>query len=216
MSYEPLTIEAESEAHPVKVNRRTIAKQRTREKVLEAARTLFIQRGYEGATIRDIAQAAGMSTGAVFANFADKSELFDAIIKGDLELLHEQMSTAAASAKGVEQVLLGMFGAGYSLYLKQLPMVQAVISASWTRDANNENEHRVALKPLLGLVEAALKRGVADGEIAKTVDLGLLLDTVWDLYLVNYRRAVFDELGVEQLTARLSTQLSMLLRGARP
>ncbi|WP_369061216.1 TetR family transcriptional regulator [Caulobacter sp. 73W] len=216
MSYEPLTIEAESEAHPVKVNRRTIAKQRTREKVLEAARTLFIQRGYEGATIRDIAQAAGMSTGAVFANFADKSELFDAIIKGDLELLHEQMSAAAANAKGVEQVLLGMFGAGYSLYLKQLPMVQAVISASWTRDANNENEHRVALKPLLALVEAALKRGVADGEIAKTVDLGLLLDTVWDLYLVNYRRAVFDELGVEQLTARLSTQLSMLLRGARP
>ncbi|MDG2519957.1 TetR/AcrR family transcriptional regulator [Caulobacter segnis] len=216
MSYEPLTIEAESEAPPVKVNRRTIAKQRTREKVLEAARTLFIQRGYEGATIRDIAQAAGMSTGAVFANFADKSELFDAIIKGDLEELHEQMSAAASDAKGVEQVLLGMFGAGYSLYLKQLPMVQAVISASWTRDANNENEHRAALKPLLALVEAALKRGVADGEIAKTVDLGLLLDTVWDLYLVNYRRAVFDELGVEQLTARLSSQLSMLLRGARP
>jgi AcrR family transcriptional regulator len=216
MSYEPLTIEAESEAPSVKVNRRTIAKQRTREKVLEAARTLFIQRGYEGATIRDIAQAAGMSTGAVFANFADKSELFDAIIKGDLELLHEQMSAAAANASGVERALLEMFGAGYSLYLKQLPMVQAVISASWTRDASNENEHRAALKPLLGLVEAALKRGVADGEIAKTVDLQLLLETVWDLYLVNYRRAVFDELGHEQLTARLSSQLSMLLKGARP
>ncbi|WP_269714405.1 TetR/AcrR family transcriptional regulator [Caulobacter sp. NIBR2454] len=216
MSYEPLTIEADSEAPQVKVNRRTIAKQRTREKVLEAARTLFIQRGYEGATIRDIAQAAGMSTGAVFANFADKSELFDAIIKSDLELLHEQMATAASNAAGVERALLDMFGAGYRLYLRQLPMVQAIVSASWTRDQNNETQHRMALKPLLDLVQSALQRGVADGEIAKTVDLSLMLETVWDLYLVNYRRAVFDELGFDQLMARLSTQLSMLLRGARP
>src|SRR3546814_6547492 len=47
--------------------RRTLAKQQTRAKVLAAARRLFSEEGYEGATIRDIAAAAGMSTGAVFA-----------------------------------------------------------------------------------------------------------------------------------------------------
>jgi len=57
-------------------NQRALAKQRTREKIIAAARALFAERGYEGATIRDIAKAAGMSTGAVFASFTDKSDLF--------------------------------------------------------------------------------------------------------------------------------------------
>ncbi|RZJ84118.1 MAG: TetR/AcrR family transcriptional regulator, partial [Brevundimonas sp.] len=66
-------------AEPVRLNRRQAAKIRTREKVLEAASQLFAERGYDAATIRDIAKAAGMSTGAVFANFQDKAELFEAV-----------------------------------------------------------------------------------------------------------------------------------------
>lgn len=48
----------------------------TRAKVLDAAKLLFEAGGYEAATIRSIAKCAGMSTGAVFANFADKAALY--------------------------------------------------------------------------------------------------------------------------------------------
>lgn len=60
------------------LNRRQIAKARTADKVLAAARAFFETRGYQEATIRRIAQAAGMSTGAVFANYQDKAELYAA------------------------------------------------------------------------------------------------------------------------------------------
>lgn len=40
------------------------------------AAELFRQRGYEHVTIRDVAKAAGMSTGAVFSTFADKDDMF--------------------------------------------------------------------------------------------------------------------------------------------
>lgn len=63
-----------------RVNQRTAAKARTRAKVLQAATELFAEPGgYEGATIRKIAKRAGMSTGAVFANFEDKAELYQTI-----------------------------------------------------------------------------------------------------------------------------------------
>ena len=62
-----------------RMNRRDMAKARTRQKVLDAATALFEGDGYEAGTIRDIAKAAGMSTGAVFANFEDKAELYDTI-----------------------------------------------------------------------------------------------------------------------------------------
>jgi AcrR family transcriptional regulator len=61
------------------LNRRQQAKARTRAKVLEAARVLFEAKGYDAATIREIAKGAGMSTGAVFANFEDKAHLYETI-----------------------------------------------------------------------------------------------------------------------------------------
>lgn len=65
---------------PPALNRRAAAKARTRQKVLEAAADLFGQPGgYERGTIRSIAAAAGMSTGAVFANFEDKAAVYQAI-----------------------------------------------------------------------------------------------------------------------------------------
>jgi AcrR family transcriptional regulator len=59
--------------------RRAEAKVATRAKVLDAAKVLFEAGGYEAATIRSIAHVAGMSTGAVFANFASKAEVYRAL-----------------------------------------------------------------------------------------------------------------------------------------
>lgn len=51
----------------------------TRAKILEVAERMFAVKGYEGTTIRDIAAAAELSTGAIFSNFADKADLFKVV-----------------------------------------------------------------------------------------------------------------------------------------
>lgn len=61
------------------LNRRQQAKARTRQRVLDAGERLFRAEGYDGATIRRIADVAGMSTGAVFANFESKADLYRAL-----------------------------------------------------------------------------------------------------------------------------------------
>src|SRR6218665_29763 len=86
------TVNAESAP---RLNRRQAAKIRTRQKVLDAARSLFAERGYEPATIRDIAKGAGMSTGAVFANFQDKAELFETVLAEDMTRLAETVKAGA-------------------------------------------------------------------------------------------------------------------------
>lgn len=55
----------------------------TRGKVLSAAIRLFSERGFSGVDMRSIAGAAGMSTGAVFAHFTGKDELFAACFPED-------------------------------------------------------------------------------------------------------------------------------------
>ena len=64
-----------STEEPKRLNRRQAAKVRTRQRVFDSAETLFKDVGFERATIRAIAKGAGMSTGAVFANFEDKTAL---------------------------------------------------------------------------------------------------------------------------------------------
>ena len=110
-------IQAVSDTPAKAPTRRALAKQQTRAKVLDAARRLFSEQGYEGATIRDIAAAAGMSTGAVFANFTDKSDLFREIMLTDMTALAEAMREAASHGDGAEDSLLKVFVAGYKFYL---------------------------------------------------------------------------------------------------
>src|SRR5947199_10623034 len=52
---------------------------RTRAKLLEAARSLIREKGHEQTTLEDIAERAGMTTGAIYGNFKNRSELFIAL-----------------------------------------------------------------------------------------------------------------------------------------
>ena len=49
---------------------------RTRTKLLEAARSLIREKGYEHTTLDAIAERAGMTTGAIYGNFKNRDELF--------------------------------------------------------------------------------------------------------------------------------------------
>ena len=52
---------------------------RTRAALLEAARALVRERGYERTTLEKVAHRAGMTTGAIYGNFKNRDELFIAL-----------------------------------------------------------------------------------------------------------------------------------------
>jgi AcrR family transcriptional regulator len=54
-------------------------RERTRAKLLEAARALIREKGHEHTTLEDIAERAGMTTGAIFGNFKNRNDLFIAL-----------------------------------------------------------------------------------------------------------------------------------------
>lgn len=56
--------------------KRQVAKAATRARILAAATVLFDRLGYDAVTIRDIANEARMSTGALFSCWAGKEDLF--------------------------------------------------------------------------------------------------------------------------------------------
>jgi AcrR family transcriptional regulator len=54
-----------------------------RRQILDGARTCFARHGYEGATVRRLEEATGLSRGAIFHHFKDKESLFLALAEDD-------------------------------------------------------------------------------------------------------------------------------------
>lgn len=78
---------------------RAEAKAKTREQLLEAAARVFARKGYAGASVEEIAESAGYSTGALYSNFDSKEQLFR-------ELMSDKRSRGIArQAAKVEKIL---------------------------------------------------------------------------------------------------------------
>jgi AcrR family transcriptional regulator len=207
-------IEAAAEAPTRAPTRRALAKQQTRMKVLAAARRLFSEQGYEGATIRDIAAAAGMSTGAVFANFTDKSDLFREIMITDMAALAEAMREAGARGADVEDSLVRMFAAGYAFYRTQLPLARAAFSVGWSNEDGPALRAAPPVQALRALIAGQLNEAVERGEL-RADDLPLRAEMLFETYLSNYPQAIFEGWTVEALQNRARDQIRILLAGGR-
>jgi TetR/AcrR family transcriptional repressor of mexJK operon len=69
---------------------------RSRAAVVVAARELFMQKGYAGTTMEEIAAAAGLTKRTLYNNYADKAALFG-------EIVSEAMTFAETFARGLHQ-----------------------------------------------------------------------------------------------------------------
>jgi AcrR family transcriptional regulator len=194
---------------------RALAKQGTRAKLLKAARQLFTEQGYEGATIRDIAAAAGMSTGAVFANFTEKFDLFREIAAEDMARLAGAMRQAGEAGETVDEALLAIFSVGYGFYLEQLPMVRAKMAVGWSEAEGRELRRVMPREAFLEIVADALVAGVRRGELTGDVEAPLRARMLFELYLGNFRHAVFDEWDMARIRKRMADQIRVTLAGVR-
>jgi AcrR family transcriptional regulator len=66
-----------------------------RAQILDAARRCFLERGYQGTRVEDIADAAGLSKGAVYFHFESKRVLLDALVEDEFERAGRILDAAA-------------------------------------------------------------------------------------------------------------------------
>lgn len=64
----------------------------TREKLLEAAKKEFMDKGYMGASLRNICKEAGVTTGALYFFFKDKEDLFGSLVEEPLQQMQDHMN----------------------------------------------------------------------------------------------------------------------------
>jgi AcrR family transcriptional regulator len=84
--------------------RREREKSETRDKILDAARELFVAEGYEGVSMRKVAEKIEYSPTAIYVHFADKNQLFHELCREDFAHLQEVMQSAEMPSDPIERL----------------------------------------------------------------------------------------------------------------
>ena len=73
--------------------------ERTAERILEAAETLFAKRGYAGTTLRDVAAEVGLRNPSLYNHFPSKESLYAAVLERGISPMLEALSAFAESER---------------------------------------------------------------------------------------------------------------------
>jgi AcrR family transcriptional regulator len=77
----------------------------TRGRLVEAAGEVFAEKGFYGASVEEVTERAGFTRGAFYSNFADKDELFLAVLDAHTQVQVDEVTSIISQAEEPEVVL---------------------------------------------------------------------------------------------------------------
>ncbi len=140
-------------------------------KIVDAARLVFGRRGYGEATIEDIAEEAGVSNGALYHHFANKEELFRAILMEHISDQHFEIA-ALVPASSLRD-LLQRFADYWFEHLRRDHSDDPLFAEIWAQAARDPWAREAAtgfIREGADLVAGALKIGQAAGLVRQDLD----------------------------------------------
>lgn len=138
-------------------------KQHTRACILQHARAQFLERGYRSTTIRDVAQAAGVSLGLVHAHFSDKVALLRACLDDDLAKTLANLWKSLDEDAPLQQQLVHCAQALYQNYARRPELSRVMLSETlFPRPADPPDQ---LITPFLTRVAGLYARAAERGEI---------------------------------------------------
>ena len=138
-----------------------------RASLVDLAKDLFARRGYVGSSLRDLAEAAGVTAAAVYYHFAKKEDLLQVIIFDGLEQLSHSVVGALAGA-GTPQERLEALVRAHLGYNVQYPRESRIIIEELR--FLNEVDYAAAREKqmaILNVYRACIRQLIASGKLEK-------------------------------------------------
>jgi AcrR family transcriptional regulator len=164
---------------------------RTRDALLAAGARIFLTRGFQGASLREIASEAGLTTGAVYSNFDGKAELFLAVLE---EKIDPRLAVMYEAARAAPQRQLGAaVGEQFAVYVKQQRRWLTLLIEFWAQAARDPK-----LRPKFAARHYKLRSAIAEVLVERAERLGSPLALPAD-QLATLLIALTNGMAVEQL-----------------
>jgi len=177
-------------------------------RLLQAAATLFKEKGYERTTVRDIGKAVGIQSGSLFHHYSNKEAILRAVMEETILLNTELMKVALINSQKPEDKILALIQCELQSVLGETGAAMTVLVYEW-RSLNEENQQYI-LK-LRGIYEDlwinALTEAKASGSVVVDPFVLRRLLTGALSWTVNWYRQEGD-LTIDQL-AQMALSLAI-------
>jgi len=137
----------------------------TRAALVKAGRDLFARRGFAGVGTETIVRAAGVTRGALYHQFADKTELFAAVYEAIEEDLARRLGEQIATAGTTDPIEVMTLGANAWLDACTEPEVQQIVLLDGPAVLGWQRWREIGMRYGLGLVESLLAHAIEVGRI---------------------------------------------------
>lgn len=183
----------------------------SKQKILDAARIVFAQKGFEGATSRDIAELAGCSVGLIFKYYNDKQNLFKILVvewfSGNMEsLLQLQSSTSLAEEINL---LVDWFINNFT-ERKDLHKIFLFQRFNVSFHNNFVSEHQEYLQQRLEIIQRRLSPYIEAKQLPPDLDINQLCEIIHGYILVEI---LFRDLSLEEMALKKKSFCQLILTG---
>ena len=176
-----------------------------RRQLLDAAREVFVARGYHAAAMDEIADRAGVSKPVLYQHFPGKQELYLALLDESVEQLIEAVRTALRSTTENRQRVTATFSAYFGYVTEHRGTFRLVFESDFANDPAVRERLDAANRKCADMVSQVIKEdaGLADDE-AHLLGIGLVgMAQVSARYWLGTLGTIPRE-AAEQLVARLA------------
>jgi TetR/AcrR family transcriptional repressor of nem operon len=147
---------------------------KTRSAIVEASMNLFARRGYHGTSIAQIAQATGLTKGALYWYFKGKEELFLTVLDTIREKWQETVMAKVEAIQGTVQKLEQLFDATSEMVAAEntpFSMHLFLVSAGAQPEMREfEEAIRAAYAGYVKIIADTIKTGQEEGEVRRDAD----------------------------------------------
>ena len=182
--------------------------------MLDAARDLFTERGYEATTVRMIAERANLSPAGLFTTFADKADILHHVRMGQSAELRHELERATTLLKGsAADRICELLRLAIEREWPHRPLVLAWLGASFTWSRQPESDMQAEHAGLFEGLGHILEDGVRSGEFAPDADVEVALGMLWGVYMHAWRHAFADDATCGETADRLVLKLQLIMKG---
>lgn len=186
-------------------------KREKRGRILLAARQVFAEKGFEGATTREIARLADVGGGTLFVYFKDKEDLLFAIFEGEIEAAQELAFATLPSDGTLVDELTHIFGSFYDFYGRDLRLSRAIVKELLFMGGRPDMEqlnHR-----FFNRLEQLLVVRQARGELRPDLGLFLVITNSFAAYFMGLSALVSGYMSREMVDTGLRGMLTLQVEG---
>lgn len=138
----------------------------TRERLVEAAVEVFLEKGYDRVRVQDITRAAGYTTGALYAHFESRTAVLGEAITRQGDALINQMATVAATLEPGGGQAMNVFADLMTEDPRPLDRLLTEAMALAVRDDESKAALMPAFENLQSQLAALVDAGIANGTVA--------------------------------------------------